>query len=99
MQDMSGGYALDSSDLDAIVRLLSVARTELSDDVESLSASPDAGRSSDEVAKAFSALSAAAGGLAQRIGDISTTLADNVARYRDTDARVGEAFLHGGERR
>lgn len=93
---MSGGYALESSDLDAIVRFLSAARSELANDVESLSASPDAGRSSDEVAKALSALSTAAGALAQRIGDISTTLADNVARYRGTESRVADSFLLGG---
>ena len=40
MRHMSGGYALDSSDLDASVRFLSAARTELTD-VDSLSASPD----------------------------------------------------------
>lgn len=94
--DVSGGYALEPAELDAIVGFLSDAESELHDDVGSLSVSPDAGRSTDEVAKAFGTLAVAGGALAERIGVISSTLADNVARYRDAEERVAGSFRQDG---
>lgn len=94
--DVSGGYALEPAELDAIVGFLGDARSELTDDVRSLSVSPDAGRSTDEVAKAFGALSTAGGALAERVGVISSTLADNVARYREAEERVATTFRADG---
>lgn len=89
---MSGGYALEPAELDAISGFLSDAQSDLADDVGSLSSSPDAGRSTDEVAKAFNTLSVAADALSQKIGEISSTLADNVARYREAEDRVAQSF-------
>lgn len=94
---MSGGYALEPAALDAIVGHLGDARSEMRDDVASLSTSPDAGRSSDEVAKAFDTLSTAADALAEKIGAVSSALADNVARYREAEERAARSFrTHDG---
>lgn len=95
---MSGGYALEPADLDAIVGSLADARAELTHDVRSLAVSPDAGRSSDEVARAFGALATATEALAEKIGAVSSTLADNVAHYRETEERVADSFRRGGGR-
>ncbi len=96
---MSGGYALEPAALDAIVGFLGDAQTELADHVASLVVSPDAGRSTDEVARAFGTLSVAADALARRAGEISSTLADNVAEYREAEDRVADSFrLDGGRR-
>jgi hypothetical protein len=89
---VSEGYALEPADLDAIVRALGQARTELGDDVRDLTVTPDAGASSDEVAQAFALLATAAGALSERIGTISETLSDNVAAYRASEEQTAGRF-------
>ena len=96
---MSGGYALEPADLDAIVGFLDDAKSELGDGASSLPVTPDAGRSTDEVVKGFEVLSVAARALSEAIGGISTALADNVARYREAEERTEGSFReHGAQR-
>jgi len=96
VRDVSGGYALEPAELDAIGRFLGDAEGELADQAASVSASPDAGRSTDEVAKAFGTVSVAVGALAERIAGISSALADNVAQYREAEDRVSGTYGPGG---
>jgi methyl-accepting chemotaxis protein len=84
--------------LSAIVGFLGSAGSTLSEQAKSLTVAPDAGRSSDEVAAAFRSLSVGAEALSSRIASISSTLADNVAQYRATDARAADAFGPSGVR-
>lgn len=89
---MGEGYALEPADLDAIVRHLGAAGRELAAHRDTLAATPDAGRSSQEIASSFALLAAAVGGLADQIATTSTTLSENVSSYRDAEGRTAETF-------
>lgn len=87
---------MEPAELDAIVKHLGNAKSELGDHRTSLAVTPDAGRSSDETANTFGMLAAALGGLAEQIGSMSATLSANVADYRAAESRAEDAFGQTG---
>ncbi len=91
---MSGSTDLEvhSADLQQIASTLDGAGSALYGHASDLEASPDAGQSSGEVAKALLALSSAVAGLGQHIGTLaeSTTAADT--DFSGTDGAIGGAF-------
>jgi uncharacterized protein YukE len=84
--------AVDSADLQQIASILDGAGSALYGHASDLQATPDAGQSSDEVAKALLALSSAVAGLGQHIGTLAESTTAAAADFSSTDRAVGGAF-------
>lgn len=83
---------VSSGDLQQIATVLDGAGSALYGHAADLEASPDAGESSDEVAKALISLSSAVAGLAQHIGSLSESTAAADTDFTGTDGAVGGAM-------
>ena len=85
-----------AADLHQISSVLDSAGSALYGHTADLEASPDAGASSDEVAKALLSLSSAVAGLAQHIGTLAENTGATSADFTGTDGAVGGAFTPSG---
>ena len=58
-----------------------------------LGLAPDAGRSSDETARALGGLATTVAGVAEHLGTLASTLSETIAAYRASDERAQERQL------
>jgi hypothetical protein len=84
--------AVDSADLQQIASILDGAGSTLYGHAADLEATPDAGQSSGEVAKALLALSSAVAGMGQHIGTLAESTTAAASDFSSTDGAVGGAF-------
>ncbi len=75
-------------DLDQVVAVLTAAGAALHGHTSELSTSPDAGRSTGEVAKALAALSTAVAGMAEELGRVADSTGAASALILGTDGVV-----------
>lgn len=93
---MSGGYAVEPADLDAAAATLHTTQSALEDQSKALAVTPDAGRSSQEVAGTFGLLGTGMSALAQRIGTMADGLTQSATDYRAADWRTSTTFEQFG---
>lgn len=85
-----------AADLQQIAAVLDSAGSTLYSQSAHLEATPDAGASSDEVAKSLVSLASAVAGLAQHIGTLAESTGAAAADFTATDTAVGGAFTPTG---
>lgn len=94
---MSGGFFdVDTSVLRSIASGLEAAGGETTSAGEGLSATPDAGQSTHEVAAAIRSLSAAVAGLGEVVKGSGTELVSTAADYDASDMSAQETLSPGG---
>jgi len=82
-----GEIWVDAAVLTTVATDLTSEGSRVHDQACRLDLTPDAGRSSDETARAISGLATTVAGMAEHLGTVASTLSETIAGYQASDAR------------
>lgn len=85
-------YEVDTALVGQLADTVSGVGSTVHDDAASVRVTPDAGRSSDEVASAFNDLSAVVAGLAAQVGGLADAAEVAAGRYDTADEAAQDRF-------